>query len=236
MPKAAKAEKSRDIAQAIREHSRQRRWRPPLYLSSALLGLAACHSSQPASSPTPIAVDEATVYDHRLSPVAPLRLSETEWNQLQTGRCGGGNYLPYELTISTSGSVEAAHLLPYQSFCNSTPTPAAPGPVVTAHLQEADSLVRAQRFTPWVVNGHPAPVLIHTSLAITPPEHFGPSRSFPANVDPATVSLGLERRGCEGTLPCVLRQSCSRRHRQPTKDSLMLRFPASTMPTFRLRL
>ena len=97
--------------------------------------------------------------------------------------------------------VEAARLLPYQSFCNSTPTPPAPGPVVGTHPQEANALVRAQRFTPWIVNGRPASVLIHTSLAIAPPERFGPSHSFPTVVDPATVSVGLERRGCEGRCP-----------------------------------
>lgn len=186
----------------IRSGSRKQRRQSLFYLALALGLLAAgCRRRNDVSIETPTEIDDRTVAAHRIGAAGPLRLSASEWSQLQASQCGGADYLPYELTVSTAGAVNSARLLPYQSFCNATPSPAAPGPVVAAHLAEANALIRAERFTPWVVNGHPAPVLIHASLAIAPPERFGPSRSFPAATDPATVSIGLERRGCEGRCP-----------------------------------
>lgn len=147
-------------------------------------------------------VDDTSVDGHRLGTgMIPLRLSDAEWIQLQAGQCGGEEYLPYELRISAAGLVEAARLLPYQSFCNSTPIAAQPPPVVAAHLAQANALVSSQHYVPWVVQGRPATVLIHTSLAIAPPERYGPAHPFPSPVDPGTVSIGMERRGCEGSCP-----------------------------------
>jgi Domain of unknown function (DUF6438) len=178
----------------------QRRMAFPCLLF-VLSGVTACRSHRPSKLPAPIPVDDASIYDHRLSAGTPLRLSAVEWAQLQAGKCGGEEYLPYELTISSTGFVETARLLRYQSYCNSTPSAAQPPQVVATHLAQANALVSSQHFIPWLVDGHPVPVLIHTSLAIAPPERFGAAHPFPSPIDPTTVSIGMERRGCEGSCP-----------------------------------
>lgn len=172
-----------------------------LVVLSVLSLLTACRRRHQVQNNAPVSADDHTVSTHRLGPDIPLRLSKTEWSQFQAGPCGGADYLSFELTVSASGAVDDARLEPYRSFCDGTPAPSAPGPTVAAHLAEANAIVRGQRYIPWVVDGQPVPVVVHTSLVIAPPERLGPPRSFPVRVDPATISIGLERRGCEGRCP-----------------------------------
>ena len=175
--------------------------RPALLVSFTLLCFSAPRSSHPAPTTAPVVVDDAEAHDHNLGPATPLRLSKTEWDQLAAGPCGGSEFLPYELIVSASGVVESARLLPYTGSCNFIDYPPNPPPVVVPHLNEADSLVREQRFIPWVINGHPSRVLFHTTLPIAPPERFGVSRSLPIHIDYDSVNVRLERRGCLGKCP-----------------------------------
>ncbi len=166
-----------------------------------LLWLTACHNAPPAGQIPAVVVDESTVRDHRVGPPGPLRLSDTQWGQLNGEPCGGNHFLAYELTISASGMVESATLLPYTGSCNFVPHSPNPPPVVMARLKQAEDLIRAQRFVPWEIDGHPARVLVRTSLALAPPERFGPPRPFPALTDVPDFSMTLARRGCEGRCP-----------------------------------
>jgi hypothetical protein len=172
-----------------------------LLVSFTLSCLTACHASHSAPNATLVVIDDVEAFDHSLSPVTPLRLSKAEWDQLTAGPCGGNDFLPYELIVSGSGAVESAHLLPYTGSCNFTNDPPNPPPAVAAHLSEANSLVRGQRFIPWVISGRPSRVLFHTTLPIAPPERFGASRSLPVPIDDSSVVISLERHGCEGQCP-----------------------------------
>jgi|GEM_PF-1721144 len=165
------------------------------------LWLTSCRGHRPVE--VPVRVNAATVYEHMLSDDVPLRLPESEWAMgNQSTACGGfQDYLPYELTVSSSGEVESARLVEYGGWCNNNPLPRTPPPFVMAHIREADALVRAMRFRPWIVAGRPAAVVVRTSLGIAPPERYGASVPFPEHVDPATVFIGLQRRGCEGECP-----------------------------------
>lgn len=171
-----------------------------LTCACALPLLAGCRSHR--VRPVPVEVDEETAYQHILSAEVPLRLSDAEWKTMQADRCRGSlALLQYEIKISTSGEVEDLRLLDEDGMCGPIPIPPKPLPVVQAHLGEAEKLVRSMRFAPWVVNGRPVAVITRTSLSIGPPERYGPAVPFPAVVNPATVSMGLERGGCDGECP-----------------------------------
>jgi hypothetical protein len=146
-------------------------------------------------------VDDDEAFDHILNPDTPLRLSKAEWDQLAAGPCGGSDFLPYELVVSDSGVVESARLLPYTGSCNFIDNPPNPPPVVALHLSEANTLVREQRFIPWIINGHSTRVIFHTTLPIAPPERFGASHSLAVPINFRSVIMSLERLGCEGRCP-----------------------------------
>jgi hypothetical protein len=166
-----------------------------------VMWLAACHGGKHLEPASAVVVDESTVDDHRVDPLLPLRLSDAEWGQLNELPCGGQHFLAYELTISASGVVESAILLPYTGSCNFIPDSPNPPPVVAAHLRPWEALIRTQRFVPWVIGGHSSRVKVRMSMELSPPERFGSPRPFPALVDPHDFSMSLERLDCEGRCP-----------------------------------
>lgn len=172
---------------------------------SLLILLCGCrrHQPQPISEvpATYLDLNGAELSSHIITSPPPLRLSQEEWNQLTGSACGGEEYIPYLLHISAQGLVEEATLQPYQSWCNTQKMPSDPPPYIQKHLAEAESLSREGRFQPWIINGHPAAVIFRTSIAIAPPEKYGPSRAFPKPVDPSSVIITMQMNGCEGRCP-----------------------------------
>lgn len=165
-----------------------------------ILGLSACHRTRLDTSPA-VRVDQATVYPHAANLLDPIRLSKAEWEILNQEPCGGEHYLLYDLTVSASGVAESAVLLPYEGSCNFVAQPPAPTPVVSAHLGQAESMLRSQRFVPWMVDGHPARIVVRTLVRLAPPERYGRQRTLPTPARDDDFSMSLQRRGCEGTCP-----------------------------------
>ncbi|HWA93508.1 MAG TPA: DUF6438 domain-containing protein [Terracidiphilus sp.] len=97
--------------------------------------------------------------------------------------------------------MESARLLPYTGSCNFTSDSPEPPLVVMAHINEANALIREQRFLPWVIKGRPVRTLLQWELPIAPPERIGPHRSIPNPIDGDSFSIRLERHGCEGRCP-----------------------------------
>jgi hypothetical protein len=135
----------------------------------------------------------------------PLRVSEDEWHRLQDKRinppCGGHDFLPYKIRISTEGLVEDATLQSYVSWCGNRRSPPDPPAFIRNHLAEARALFQQARFQPWIVNGHITPVLISSGIEIAPPEKYGRPRPFPSPVVQSTVLITMQREGCEGKCP-----------------------------------
>jgi len=166
-----------------------------------ILGLTACHRSAHLDASPAVRVDQSTVSTHAVNLLNPLRLSKAEWAILNKEPCGGEHYLEYDLTVSALGVVESAALLPYDGSCDFVADSPEPPPVVSSHLSQAESILRAQRFAPWIVDGHPARIVVRTSVGLAPPERFGPQRTLPALASGDDFSMSLERRGCEGRCP-----------------------------------
>ncbi|MGI4826664.1 MAG: DUF6438 domain-containing protein [Janthinobacterium lividum] len=141
---------------------------------------------------------------HILIPPPPLRISADEWGKLRNKinpPCGGQDYLPYVVHISTDGQVGEATLLPYEVWCNDHKIPLGPPALIRQHLGEAEAQLRKGRFRPWVINGHTVQVAVSSGIAIAPPEKYGQLRPFPSPVVQASVLVIMQQMGCEGKCP-----------------------------------
>lgn len=180
-----------------------------LLLTLSLLALSCGCRSHPSKAEAPatyLDFDEAKLLSHIITWPPPLRLSKEEWDKLTDVNltktpCGGAEYLSYLLHISAQGTVEEAILQPYQSWCNNQKNPSDPPAFIKKHLTQAESLLKEAHFRPWIINGHPTPVLVQMSIAIAPPEKYGSFLSFPKPVDLSSVTITMQHRGCEGRCP-----------------------------------
>ncbi len=170
-----------------------------LCAAGIVLGLTSCNKS--AVDAKPVFVKDAHVSRHRLVQLVPLRLSAEEWRQLDAEPCGNVGSLPYEVTVSASGVVQSAHRLLNPVSCQKGELDDATPSLVRKHLGEADALIYAMHFRPWLIEQHAAAVIFDTSLPLAPPEQYGKQHPFPASVDPSSVTIRLERYGCEGFCP-----------------------------------
>jgi hypothetical protein len=170
-----------------------------LCAAGIVLGLTSCKKSTVDAKP--VFVADAHVSRHRVGPLIPLRLSAEEWHLLDDAPCGNVESVSYEVSVSDSGTVKSAHLIPEPVSCNKADLVDATPPVVRAHLAQADALIYAMHFRPWIINQHAAAVTFQTSLPLAPPEQYGAQRPFPASIDTSGVTIGLERQGCEGLCP-----------------------------------
>lgn len=130
-----------------------------------------------------------------------LRLSKDEWEILNKEPCGGQHFVDYDLTVSASGVVESAVLLPYSGSCDFVADSPAPPPVVTAHLSQLEAELRAKRYMPWILDKHPARIVVRTSVVLAPPERFSAQSTTLTSAGGDDFSMSLERRGCEGRCP-----------------------------------
>jgi ankyrin repeat protein len=152
-----------------------------------------------AQSPllAPVKVDDPRVDEHRIGPVEVLHRTQQEMDAFKaSGKSAarffpdGAGYCAFNLVVSAGGIVESA-----------TQTDAGFGAPCSPHEQEAESMVRARRYEPWLVNGQPARVQIEDYVQVLPPERWGPQVAFPEKIDRSTLVFSLERTRCYGACP-----------------------------------
>jgi len=153
----------------------------PALLLIACLPMAA---QQPAEL-TPQQVD---LWHHRLGPEQAVHLTASD---LAGTRFIGMEYVEFNVIVSANGRPESA-----------TPTTGkAHMSAVSPHLDEAQAIVLARSYKPWVIDGVPTRVKIQDYVSLLPPEKYGPSVPFPDVTDLSTVSIGLSRTPCFGSCP-----------------------------------
>jgi ankyrin repeat protein len=141
--------------------------------------------------------EEARVWEHQIGPVEILHRSQQEMDASAASdnpriRFGEGEGdCSFTVVVSIAGFVESATLNPKQSFLG----PCSP------HEQEAESIIRARRYEPWLVDGRPQRVVIEDSVSIYAPERWGPQVAFPEKIDRGTLEFKLQRTSCFGSCP-----------------------------------
>ena len=155
--------------------------------------VAAAQSPEPA----PIKIDDPRVEEHRIGPAAVLHRSQQEMDDFKSsGKSAarffpdGSGYCAFNLVVSAVGMVESA-----------TQADAGFGAPCSPHEREAEDILRAGRYEPWLVDGHPARVQIEDYVQVLPPERWGPQAAFPDKVDRSTLLFTLERTTCYGSCP-----------------------------------
>jgi hypothetical protein len=96
----------------------------------------------------------------------------------------------FDLVVSEAGLVESA--APVKSW---EEMPDA------SRQAEATEIVKARQYKPWLVDGVPVRAKVQDYVMVYPPERRGPEVAFPAQVDRATLEIGLERTPCYGSCP-----------------------------------
>ena len=178
-----------------------------VFTLSGFLCITSCKKPAVESKPIdansePVALEASHYGRHLLTPWYPLRLSGAEWNKLNHLKpCGGLDSLSFEFIVSEAGMVRSARYIPEEISCEKGHLPQTLPPFLSTHLKEANALNSSVRFRPWIINGRPSSVRFLASLPLAPPERFGPSRPFPISIDLSSITIGLERRGCEGLCP-----------------------------------
>ena len=141
--------------------------------------------------------DEARVWEHWIGPAEVLHRSQQEMDALAASnnprvRFGDGmGECSFTVVVSAAGLVESATLKPTQSPLGSC----------SPHEQEAEPVIRARRYQPWLVDGRPVRVAIEDSVIIYAPERWGPQVAFPEKIDRSTLEFKLQRTNCFGNCP-----------------------------------
>jgi hypothetical protein len=163
---------------------------------SLLLWFSSLVTAQ-SSLPAPIEVKDPHLEEHRIGPIEVLHRSKQEMDaskssddpRLHLG--DGAGYCMFEVIVSAAGFVESATLKPHASV---------EGPC-SPHKQEAESIVRARHYEPWLVDGRSERVEIEDYVSVLPPERWGPQVAFPEKIDRSTLVFTLERTCCYGSCP-----------------------------------
>jgi ankyrin repeat protein len=142
--------------------------------------------------------EEARVWEHSIGPVEVLHRSQQEMDAFAASnnprvRFGDGmGECAFTVVVSATGLVESTTLLnPKLSIT----APCSP------HEQEAESVMRARRYEPWLVDGRPVRVEIEDSVGIYAPERWGPQVAFPEKIDRGSLEFKLQRTNCFGSCP-----------------------------------
>lgn len=164
---------------------------------SLFLLLFCCLLTAQSSSPAPVKVDNPRVDEHRIGPVEVLHRSQQEMDAWKaSGKSAarffpdGAGYCAFKVVVSAAGTVESATL-----------TDAGFGAPCFPHEQEAESIVVARRYEPWMIDGQPARVQIEDYVQVLPPGRWGPQVAFPEKIDRSTLVFTLERTACYGACP-----------------------------------
>ena len=142
--------------------------------------------------------EEARVWEHWIGPDEVLHRSQQEMDAFAASadphiRLGdGAGECSFTVVVSTAGLVESATLKPNPSFLA----------LCSPHEREAESVIRARRYKPWLVDDRPVRVEIEHLVSIYPPERWGPQGAFPETIDRSTLEFKLQRApGCFGNCP-----------------------------------
>jgi len=167
-----------------------------LCLPGVLLFLSLSSLSAQTSAPVPIEPRDARVEEHRIGPIQVMHRTQQEIAAANSApqpvlsRVTAG-YCTFQVIVSPAGFVESAKLKAASPHISPCPH----------HEQEAETIMRARRYQPWLVNGRAARVEIEDYVSLLPPERWGPSVAFPENIDRATLLFTLERTPCFGNCP-----------------------------------
>ena len=160
-----------------------------LVLTALLFSSLAVPAQSAPPAPLEINRHDARVDEHRIGPDQVLHRSQQEIDNLESHRDPhyvgpvGVGVCEFRVIVSASGRVESA-------------TPECPQPAADScspHEQEAESIIRARRYAPWLIDGQPVRVQIEDSIAIYPPERLGSQVPFPVTIDRSTLAFTLQR-------------------------------------------
>lgn len=147
----------------------------------ALLLVLAPAWAVPQSEPILI-MDEAEILAHVIKPIPKFTFP---WADITREDEKYGRWT-FDLTIDEQGAVAAAKLRDG----------------VPERRAEAMRVARSLRFTPFVSEGRAVPARLAYTFEARTADYAGPEdRSFPANPDPATTIIALQRTGCMGGCP-----------------------------------
>jgi ankyrin repeat protein len=167
-----------------------------LVCPSFLLGFSLLVAAQ-SKLPAPIEIKDPHLEDHQIGPVEVLHRSQQDMDDfkssdnLRVRRSDGAGYCMFQVIVSPAGLVESATLKSRTSV----------GGPCSPYEHEAESIIRARHYEPWLVGGRPEPVQIEDYVRVLPPERWGPQVDFPKKIDRSTLAFTLERTSCFGSCP-----------------------------------
>jgi len=166
-----------------------------LFCSLLITPLPLFAQSSPATEPLKLKDGETKVWEHRTGPEVNIHRSQQEMEDLKSIKlprfvsADGTGSCSFNLVVSATGAVESATPVHDASF---------EGPC-SPHEQEAETILRARQYKPWLVDGRAVRVQIVDWVSLYPPERLGPHLDFPEKIDPSTLSFTLQRTGCLGS-------------------------------------